>query len=181
MVAKKPEQTAQTDDLPASKSQRKRDAHEFKTLASTLIGLSASRLRSVPLDEDIREAIMEARGIRAHVARKRQLQYVAKLMRRVEVDDIRSALEAFDADSRQLTARQHRCEAWRDRLLEQGDEALAVLLQQRPGLDVQALRQLVRNARREMDANKPPAATRALFRLLRDIDQQQALPSPQAT
>jgi len=163
-----------------SKSQRKRDALELKSLAATLIGLDTASLARVPMDDSIREAIEDARKIRSNVARKRQLQFAAKLLRRIDPTEIIETIESFDLAARQLTARQHRCEAWRDFLLESGDEALEKLLDQEHAVDIQAIRQLIRNAQREARNNKPPASSRSLFRLLRDLDKEKALPSVQA-
>lgn len=163
-----------------SKSQRKRDALELKTLASTLIGLDAASLARVPLDDSIREAIEDARKFRSNAARKRQLQYAAKLLRRIDPVEIIETIESFELAARQLTARQHRCEAWRDFLLESGDEALGILLEQERAVDIQAIRQLIRNAQREARQNKPPASSRSLFRLLRDLDKDKPLPPVQA-
>jgi ribosome-associated protein len=160
-----------------SKSQRRRDALELKSLASTLIGLSPSRLAQVPLDDSLRTEIDHARHIRSNVARKRQLQYVAKLLRRSDPEPILQAIEVFENEARQLSARHHRTEAWRDRLLEGGDPALGELLEQRRDADVQLIRQLIRNANREATRNKPPSAARALFRALREMDEAKPLPT----
>jgi ribosome-associated protein len=163
-----------------SKSQRRRDALEVKSLGANLIALPPARLAAIEMDEDLRAAITEAGRIRSNVARKRQLQYVAKLLRRVDTEPILRALDDMDNEARQLTARQHRSEAWRDRLLETGDAALAGLMRERTDTDAQAIRQLLRNARNEAARGKPPAAARALFRLLRDMDEAEALPPPPA-
>lgn len=160
----------------ASKSQRRRDALELKSLARDLIAMSPSQLARVPLDEPLRAAIEDARSIRSHGAGKRQLQFVAKLLRRSDPEPITQALDALANDSRQLTARQHRAEAWRDHLIGGGDPAVSDLLRQRPGADAQAIRQCIRKARSEADRDKPPAAARALFRLLRDMDESEPLP-----
>jgi len=164
------------EELPASKSQRRRDALEVKSLAAQLIGLSPALRAQLPLGEDVRKAIEQARAIRSHVARKRQLQFVAKLLRRADPEAIREALADFDADARKLAARQHRCEAWRDRLIDRGDTALGALRQQRPDSDGPRLRQLMRTARQEAAGGKPPAAARALFRVLREMDELEPLP-----
>ena len=161
-----------------SKSQKRRDALEIRTLAARLIGLSPAQLAQVPLDDHLRAEIEQARRIRSNGARKRQMQFVAKLMRRSDPAEIHAALAAFDQDARQLTARQHRSEAWRDHLLAAGDAAIGELLQQRRDADAQALRQLVRNALREARADRPPAAARALFRELRALDEAEPLPPP---
>jgi len=161
-----------------SKSQRKREAQELKSLAAELIGLSKARLERVPMEDSIREAVEEARLIRSHVARKRQLQFIAKLLRRTDPGGIFEAMEAFNNAARQLTARQHRSEVWRDFLLESGDSALGQLLDKRFEADAQAMRQLIRNAQREAAKGKPPSSSRALFRLLRDMDENAPLPPP---
>lgn len=161
---------------PVSKSQRRRDALELKSLASKLIGLNVSRLGRVPLDEDVREAIMEARQIRSNVARKRQLQYVAKLLRRIDPEPVIMALEAFEGEARQLTGRQHRSEAWRDFLVESGDPAVGALMNERRDTDTQTIRQLLRNVRKETVRNRPPASARTLFRVLREMDEREPLP-----
>jgi ribosome-associated protein len=159
-----------------SKSQRRREALEIKSLATRLIGLTSSLLAKLPLDEPLRAAITEARSIHARVAHKRQMQYVAKLIRRIDPQSITQALEAFEGDARHLKARQHRTEAWRDHLIEAGDPAVGELLQSRSGADAQAIRQLIRNTRQEAARNKPPAAARALFRLLREMEEREPLP-----
>lgn len=163
---------------PVSKSQRRREALELKNLAGELIRLAPSARARVPLDDELLSAIEAAGQIRSNVAGKRQLQYVAKLLRRIDTEPVYRALEAIGNEARGLTARQHRVEAWRDHLLESGDRALGDLLAQRRDADGQAIRQLVRNAGAEKARGKPPAAARALFRLLRDLDETVPLPTP---
>jgi len=160
-----------------SKSQRRRDALEVKSLAQELINLSQAKLGRVPLDDSVRAAVMEARAIRSNVARKRQMQYVAKLLRRDDPEPILLALEKFDGEAREITGRQHRCEAWRDFLLEAGDQAVSKLMEYRDATDTQAIRQLIRNASRETARNKPPVSSRALFKILREMDQEAPLPA----
>jgi ribosome-associated protein len=159
-----------------SKSQRKRDAQVVKSLAIELIKLNPSQLAAVPLDESTREAVHEARQIRSNVAGKRQLQFIAKQLRRIDISPIRETIDSFQNQARQQTHRLHRVENWRDFLLESGDSALGKFLQQQPDTDGQAMRQLIRNAQREASNGKPPASSRALFRLLRDLDKNTPLP-----
>jgi ribosome-associated protein len=162
-------------DAP-SKSQRRRDALEVKSLAARLIDLSPPLLAQIPLDETVNKAILEARRIRSNVARKRQLQFVAKLLRRVDPEPIAEAVHELDQSARQATARQHRAEAWRDRLLADGDPALGELMRLRQDGDAQAIRQLMRKARQEEARGRPPAAARKLFRRLREMDERKPLP-----
>jgi ribosome-associated protein len=166
-----------TGEQSASKSQLKRDARAKKSLAAALLQLSTSQLSRIPLENDVLLAIREVHKIRSHGARRRQLQYLAKLIRRVDTAAIVAAVEDIQSEARGLTARQHRTEVWRDALMEQGDDALSELLRRHPMADAQHLRQLIRNARHEKCAGKPPAAARALFRALRDLDAEQPLPA----
>ena len=159
-----------------SKSQRKREALEVRTIANRLIGLPPAKLAQVPLDDQLRAEIERARNIRSHVARKRQMQYVAKLLRRGDTEAVAGALAAFDDEARLANARHHRAEAWRDHLLDAGDPAVGQLLDARRDADAQAIRQLLRNARREAARNRPPAAARSLFKMLRELDEADPLP-----
>jgi len=172
-------QPSENDVPPAdgiSKSQRKRDAQAVQSLARQLVELPNAQLRRVPLEESVRQAIVETRQIRSNIARKRQLQYLAKLLRQDDTVPVAAALETLRGEARQMTARHHRTEVWRDRLLAGGDEALSRLMRERPDLDPQAIRQCLRTASREAREGKPPAAARRLFQLLRDLDEFQPLP-----
>ena len=162
--------------LTVSKSQLKREAQEKTSLASELLEFSAAQLRALPLEPDVLLAVEQARSIRSHGARKRQLLYVAKLLRRMDQAELMAAVSEFQATARGLSVAQHRVEAWRTVLLDRGDTALAVLLKLRNVPDAQALRLLIRKARQEIQAGKPPAAARALFRALRSLDAAEPLP-----
>lgn len=164
-----------TDHLP-SKSQRKRDARVLFELGRDLVAMSSRQLAALPIEADLREAIDFARSIKSNVARKRQVQFIAEMMRHSDVLVIQQALAARELEARQLTARHHRAEAWRDRLLANGDEALGDLLRELDIFDIQALRNLVRNARKESELGKAPAAARKLFKMLRKMDSERDLP-----
>ena len=124
------------------------------------------------MSEELIALTFESKKITSQIARKRQMQFLAKQLRRQEdgvLVAIRAALD-FDKNlSRQETATLHRVEAWRDRLIAEGDEALAELLNEHPSADRQHLRQLARNAKEEKLKNKPPHAYRDLFRELREL------------
>jgi ribosome-associated protein len=151
-----------------SKSQRKRDMHALQELGACLVKLSPEQLARMELPEDLREAVREAQRTTRHEARRRQLQYIGRLMRAVDVQPIRHALDAIHGSSRSQAALQHRLERLRSRLLE--DEAvLGEIAAQAPGADLQHLRQLRRNALREQEAGRPPRSYRELFRELRQL------------
>jgi ribosome-associated protein len=158
--------------LGPSRSQRKREAEAVLELAERLVGLPDARLQQLALPAPIADAVRDTRRISAQVARKRQLHYLAKLMRREDdelLDELRRALEHDRSEARRETAALHRVEAWRERLLNDGDAALGDLADAHPELDRQHLRQLIRNAREERLHNRPPVAFREIFRVLREL------------
>jgi ribosome-associated protein len=158
---------------PPSKSQLKRDAEAVQALGRELVELTAARYAAVmaklDLPENLREAIEACRAINARGGRKRQLQYIGKLMRGIDPAPVRRALEALAGRDAAETAALHRLERWRERLIEEGDAALAELLNEYPAADRQTLRQLMMKAHKEREAGQPPAAARALFRALREL------------
>ena len=158
--------------LGPSRSQQRRDALEVLALGEKLAALSDAQLDKLPIPEALLPHILDTRRITAHVARKRQLAFLAKQMRREDdetLDAIRDALDAGGQAARREAAELHRVEAWRERLLDDGDAALGELLDAHPHGDRQHLRQLVRNALDERKRNKPPHAFRELFRELRGL------------
>ncbi|MEP6634991.1 MAG: ribosome biogenesis factor YjgA [Luteimonas sp.] len=158
--------------LAPSRSQQRREALDVLALGQRLAELSATQLDKLPIPEDLRPHIEDVQRISSHVARKRQLAYLAKQLRRVDDDAleaIRDALDAGGEAARRETAELHRIEAWRERLTGEGDAALTELLANYPSADRQRLRQLIRNAADERAKNKPPHSYRELFRELREI------------
>ena len=153
-----------------SRSQQRREALEVLSLGQQLVALTDAQLARLPVPEPLLPHIREARRITSHIAHKRQLAFLAKQMRREDdatLEAIRDALDEKGDAARREVAAMHRVEAWRDRLLADGDEALAELLDLYPDADRQGLRQLVRNTLEERKRNKPPRAFRELFRHLR--------------
>jgi ribosome-associated protein len=158
--------------LGPSRSEQRRAALDVLALAGQLADLSPVQLARLPVPEALLPHIAEARRITQHVARKRQVAFLAKQMRREDdaaLDAIRDALDAGGEAGRRETALLHRAEAWRERLLAEGDAAFTELLDAHPGADRQALRQLLRNATEERARDKPPRAYRELFRAIRDL------------
>ncbi|MCB1757002.1 MAG: DUF615 domain-containing protein [Gammaproteobacteria bacterium] len=160
------------DETLISKSQLKREADELFELGKHLVALAPGNLQKIPLDNDLHAAIIEASKIRAHGALKRQQQYIAKLLRKRDVSDIRAALEQIRQQSAGDNALFKQCERWRERLLSEDDTALQAFIDKWPNVDRQQLRQLIRNAKKEIAAGKPPKSSRELFRLIRDSIQE---------
>jgi ribosome-associated protein len=158
--------------LSPSRSQNRRDALEVLALGEKLVSLTEAQLAKLPVPESLLPHIRECKRITAQIAHKRQLQYLAKQMRREDddvLDAIRDALDEKGEAARREVAAMHRIETWRERLLEGGDAALAQLLDEHPEADRQVLRQLVRNTLEERKRNKPPRAFRELYRELREL------------
>jgi ribosome-associated protein len=153
-----------------SRSQKRREALAVFDLGEKLVALSDAQLAKVPMPDALRDLVRDSRRITAPVARKRQLQFLAKHMRREDdatLETIKRSLEHDRADARRETAQLHRLEALRERLIEDGDAALAELISQHPHADRQHLRQLARNAKEERLNNRPLHAYRELFRELK--------------
>lgn len=154
------------DDI-VSKTRRKHEMHELQALGAELVDLSAAHLERMTLPAELARAVHEARRIPSHEARRRQVQYIGKLMRRVDAEPIRAQLAAVHGGSAAERARHQRLEHWRARLMED-DGALTEFAAAHPASDLQQLRTLIRNARREQAGARPPRALRELFRVLRE-------------
>jgi ribosome-associated protein len=167
-----PGDAAPAHEADVSRSQRRREALDVLRLAQALAELSDAQLSGMPLGDELRDEVRRTHAVRQHIARKRQSQYLAKQMRRLDNDEleaIRAALERDRGLAQRETAALHRLEQWRERLIAQGDEALAVLVAEFPDADRQHLRQLIRQAQAERRADKPAHAARELFRALREL------------
>jgi len=158
------------DDVaePQSKSERKRVMHELQELGEALIELDPGRLAALDLPERLADAIEQARGITKHEGRRRQLQFVGKLMRHVDAAPIKAALLQWQLGSNAARARFARLEHWRDRVLAEPD-GLTHFLAAYPNADRAMLTALVNDARAERVRGGPPHKSRALFRLLTRI------------
>ena len=156
------------DPEVVSKTKKKREMHELQALGVALARLSEAQLKEMALEEDLFEALLELKRIHSHEARRRQMQFIGRLMRDIDPAPIRARLGELEGNSAQATARHRRLEAWRERLLGD-DEALTAFAAEYPGADIQMLRTLIRNARKEASLGKPPRASRELFRVLRDV------------
>lgn len=147
-----------------SKSQLKRESDALQKLGEALLDLPASRLDALDMPEALRTALREGKKITAHEGRRRQLQYIGKLMRAVEPAPYQEAVAAFKLGHAQDQLRLHKLEALREDLLA-GDEALQRYVGEHPGIDVQQLRSLVRAARKDV-AEKPESRSGRGFREL---------------
>lgn len=155
-----------------SKSQRKRELNELKTLGWKLLDFSDDALRQLLLPDKLLEAIRTAKRISAHGARKRQMQYIGKLMRDIDEAPVRAAIAAREHQQDTNTRAFHLLEELRDRLIAEGDSVIPEVLARFPHTDRQHLRKLVRLARKEVETRQPPRTSRQLFRYLRELQEE---------
>ncbi|WP_312971807.1 ribosome biogenesis factor YjgA [Atlantibacter sp.] len=160
------------DIIWVSKSEIKRDAEELKRLGLEMVELGKNALDKIPLDEELRAAIELAQKIKKE-GRRRQLQLIGKMLRNRDVEPIRQALDKLKNRHNQQVALFHKLEMLRDRLIEEGDDAVPEVLKLWPQADRQQLRSLIRNAKKEKEGNKPPKSARLIFQYLRELAEEQ--------
>jgi ribosome-associated protein len=158
--------SAMQDEIP-SKTKKKQEMHELQKLGAALVQLSAAHLDRVSLPEALAQAVREARRIRSHEAKRRQVQFIGRLMRELDPEPIRAQLAVVEGGSAQARASHQRVEHWRARLMED-DAVLTEFAREYAVADLQQLRALLRNARKEQAEGKPPRAYRELFRIIRE-------------
>lgn len=161
-----------------SKSQRKREMTALQKTGEQLVNESADRIKRTPMPENLREAILECQRIRNHEGRRRQLQYIGKIMRSLDEETIATinrTIESWRGLSKADTLLMHALENQREKLLAD-ERALTEFLHKYPQADIQQLRTLIRNAKKETAANKPPKAYREIYRLLKQIMTASPLP-----
>ncbi len=154
-----------------SKSQLKREMTALQKLGEILVEAPRDRVKKVPMPEDVLEAILACQQITSHEGRRRQMQYVGKKMRTLtedEVATIQKAVDSWRGASKAETAALHAIERQREKLLAD-DAALTELRDRHPGIDLQQLRTLIRNARKEQAEHKPPKAYREIFQILKSL------------
>jgi ribosome-associated protein len=156
-------------EFKKSRTQRKKEAVALQKTGEKLTRLSDEQLRHMNLPAPLVDAIDDIRSMTSHGARRRQMQYIGSLMRDVDAAPIEQALLEIEQGDYQRGRAFHRVESWRDRLVDGDDEAMTEILDAFPRADRQRLGQLVRNARKEKQADKPPKSARNLFRYLREL------------
>lgn len=151
-----------------SKTRLKQEMHALQELGERLAELEPAKIAELDLPEKLVDALLAARTITSHGARRRQMQFIGKLMRAIDAVPVQEKLDAWQHSSMQHTAWLHRLERWRDRLISD-ETAVTEFIQHYPQTDVRQLRTLLRNIEKEKLADKPPKSFRALFQLLRQV------------
>jgi ribosome-associated protein len=165
------EENQETDqDFVVSKSQRKREMLALQELGQTLIAMGAAKLQKCLLPEELLAAINEYKRLpNKHEARRRQLQYIGKLMRQIDTSTIELVIAQDHQQSNHDRRLFQHLELTREALLSGSEETLQALIEEHPDLDIQYLRQLIRHSIKENAAGKTPQASRKLFKFLRDL------------
>ena len=151
-----------------SKTEMKTDMDALQKLGEELVGLKPSVLDKFPLSEDLAQAIKDAQRFK-NEAKRRQLQYIGKVMRNVDPEPIQAALDKVRNKHSQATAELHKLEQLRDRVVAEGDAAISEVMEMYPEADRQRLRQLARQANKEKSANKPAKSSREIFQILKEL------------
>ena len=152
-----------------SKSQLKRDSQKMQILGQQLVDMPEKNLQKFTLEESLLRAIYEARRLKSREARRRQIQCIGKLIRSADLDALEQTMDRLDHQS--MTYRQQfaNIEHWRQRIIDKGAPAIEALIEIYPNADRQQLRNLRRQASREQQQNRPPVASRKLFKYLREL------------
>jgi ribosome-associated protein len=162
-----------------NKTQIKKEFAELFALGETLSKLSPPQLNGLELPENIRKAICEVGDMPHKSARKRLLKYIAGQLHKIDVDPIQEKLDRVLNKSAHSVREHHITEQWRDKLIQEGNEALTDLFDEQPAADLQQIRQLLRNIKKETETNKPPKSSRLLYRYLKTLFQFEAETEPE--
>ncbi|MGZ8190018.1 MAG: ribosome biogenesis factor YjgA [Methylococcaceae bacterium] len=152
-----------------NKTQIKRDMAALFALGEEMSTLSVAQLSTLELPEQLNKAVIEVAGMPHKGARKRLLKFIAGQLHKIDVEPIQERLARIKNKSAHAVREHHIIEHWRDRLIAEGNDALNTLLSEQPHADRQQLRQLIRNAQKEVEAGKPPKSSRLLYRSLKEL------------
>lgn len=152
-----------------SKSQIKREMHELQKLGEELVALSATARAKIPLDDELQDALQLADKLgNKREALRRHIQFIGRLMRTRDLEPIEQALALLRNTNQAATRQFHKVENWRDKLITDSD-AVTEFIAAYPQVDVQQLRQLIRNAKKEQEKQQPPKYYRELFQLIKPL------------
>ena len=165
---------AAIDGIAPSRNELKKQMQDLQELGEAVAALPVDRLDKLKLDERLRDAIDELRRTRSFEGKRRQLQYIGKLMKSEDPEPLREAVASYRVGSATDTLALHQAEYWRDQLLA-GDDALQKWVEEYPATDIQQLRSLVRSARKEKlePGERHGRAYRDLFKLVKEQMQTQ--------
>lgn len=152
-----------------SKTQVKQEMLALQTLGEALVDAPLSVYKKFPIPEDLDLVIKETRKVTSHIARKRQLQYLGKVMRHVDVEPIQQAYDDWKSGYKKIARDHQHLEVVREKLIADDKEIFNELIEKNPQCDIQQLRQLIRLAQQERKLEKPPKNYRKLFQFLKEL------------
>ena len=152
-----------------SRTKKKKEALELQDIGERLVGLSAEQLKDMDLPPDLYQAVTFAKTIKSRGALKRQMQFIGTIMRTIDPGPVNESLRDLEAGDYKKAAEFRETERWRDELVSGNRMLFEEIVDEYPGADRQQLSHLVRQAVKEKDQNRPPRASRALFRYLREV------------
>lgn len=162
-------QSQQQPPEEGSRSQRKEEMEALQKVGESLLKLTEEQLAKFELPDNLLAALKQAKSLSSNEAKRRQLQYIGKIMRNIDAELIKQTLKRIQSVHEKNIKQFHKMETWRTTLLEQGDDALNHFVSEYPHSDRQQLRQLIRNALRDIKNNKNTGAEKALFNYIRGV------------
>lgn len=161
------------EEIPQRKSRtrKKKESNQLQQAGEKLLLLSKAQLDKLDIPDSLKNAVTEA-ALMSREARRRQIQYIGSLMRKIDSESLIEAIEACLAGQASQDILFQQVEVWRDQLVDGNDEPVEIILDRFPQIDRQQFRQLIRNARKEKAAEKTPKFSKQLFRFLRDLTQE---------
>ena len=162
--------TEEKEEILISKSQVKREMQALRDLGRKLVDLPLVSLNKFDISESLYDSIILAHGLKREALR-RELQHIGKLLREEDDVAIQQLLTQISQPQRDEIKAFHEIEQWRDKLLDGDDDVINQAVSRFEDADRQHLRQLVRNARREREQEKPPKSARLLFQYLKDLQE----------
>ncbi|QYJ86523.1 ribosome-associated protein [Shewanella mesophila] len=157
------------DDEYVSRAEVKREIAVYQELGKQLVSLSKSQINKLELDELLYDNVLKAKTIRINTeAYRRHLQYIGKIMRNVDIEQLQTDLKNVLNQNRNESSKLNVAEKTKDQLLTGGDDAIQALIEQHPKLERQKLRQLVRQANKEL-VKKPDEASKSAAELVKYI------------
>lgn len=162
---------AEETDEYLSRSEKKRRSTAIQKIGEELASFPISAIRSFNLPPDLLQEYEELYTITKHEAKRRKMQYIGKMLREVDIEPIKARIEEVQEGKAAQSADFHHLERLRERLLQGDKDALNSVVESYSNVDIQKLRQLIRNAKKEMEKQKPLKSSKLLFRYLRELEQ----------
>ena len=151
-----------------SKTELKKDSKKIQDFGRKISGLTINNIEAFKFPSNIYDATIDLKNLKSNSAKKRQVQYLGKLLREIDLTNAFLVMKQLEVSSQKEIQRNHIIEGWRDKLLSNND-SITEFIDEYPKIDRQSLRQTVSNAQKEKKDNKPPKHSRQLFKLIKDI------------